>query len=100
MVMLRPLLGEEYVDWEKTTDSKQNITHIWSMMVTVESREDEAIVFNNSFVVSHSQMIQMPGTNNNIKYVKLNDIHKWTGGWSTCVGYYLQLESVEKNNLI
>lgn len=60
MVMLRPLLGEEYVDWEKTTDSKQNITHIWSTMVTVESREDEAIVYNNSFVVSHSQMIQMP----------------------------------------
>lgn len=41
MVMLRPLLGKTYVDWEKTADSKQDITHIWSMMVTVEAREEE-----------------------------------------------------------
>lgn len=33
-VMLRPLFDEEYVVWERTTES--NITNIWNMMTTVE----------------------------------------------------------------
>lgn len=40
IVMLRPFLNEEYDDWEKTSDSKQDVTHIWNMMVTVESEEE------------------------------------------------------------
>lgn len=36
MVMLRPFFDEEFVDWGTTTVSKQNNTHIWSMLVTVE----------------------------------------------------------------
>lgn len=37
MVMLRPFLDDKLFDWEMATDSKQNITHIWSMKVAVES---------------------------------------------------------------
>lgn len=35
-VIWRSFLDILNVDWEKTTDSKQNIKHVWSMMITVE----------------------------------------------------------------
>lgn len=36
MVKFRPFFGAVEVDWEKTADSKQKITHNWSMMVTTD----------------------------------------------------------------
>lgn len=52
MVMLCPLLGAAYVDWERTIGSKENITHTWSMMVTVESPDDEKKNFLKQLLMS------------------------------------------------
>lgn len=45
MVMLRALLVEAYIDCEKTPDSKQDITYMWSMAVTVETQDEGKVIF-------------------------------------------------------
>lgn len=39
MVMLRPFLAEAYNDWQQAADSRQTVTHIWSMTIAVGSQE-------------------------------------------------------------
>ena len=48
MVMLGPLLAEEYMDWERTTDSKLDTTHIWNMMVTAEQQDTRTGIAHNT----------------------------------------------------
>lgn len=61
MVMLRPFLAAAYVDWQHAADSRQNVTHIWSMTIAVGVTRIIFLFF--SLVTSHSVNDQRWGEN-------------------------------------
>lgn len=89
MVMLRPFLS----DWQETADSRQNITHIWSMLVTAESQDKEMCV--GSFFKCYSLYFCNEVTNWRFKYKIWQVLNK--AKWIVSENWRLLIESDEKD---